>query len=572
MPYCNRRKVVRDLQHHSVEAFTNMPITPYTGPFGRPELLHLLRRSLFGVSPTDLAHFQGQTLDQVIDELLTFTNDTAPPVKAYADVNSDPNGLDAIVPFGETWVNTPRNPSDDSDVISARLESWAGWWMGLMVEQQRNLREKLTLFWHNHLPTQVGVVFHSEASYTLNQVLRTQCGGNFRSLIHDVSLEPAMLYYLNGYLNVADSPDENYGRELLELFMLGQGSGYTEADVQAAARVLTGWTVLEENGGNPALPQAIFFPFNHTQTDKQFSAFFNNTVITGEAGSDAGENELNALLDMVLATPTCSRFICREIYRFFLHGEVAADAEAEVIEPLSQLFRDNQGAPDQILIVMRALLTSEYFFNDQIRGCMIKNPTDLVVGDLRIFGTPFPESSLYEALHYIRREIYYVVSYAGQNLADPPNVAGWPAYYLYPSYDNLWLDTATFPARNNAMLGIVYGSFTSPSNTVLPNNADLEYRVDLVAFTQLLQNPSDPELLMDQLAELFYVNPISEAVKDQLKQNYLLLGQSNDDYWSQAYTTYVADPNTTDMAAQLVPDILHWLIDDMKQAAESHLY
>ena len=549
-----------------------MPITPYTGPFGRPELLHLLRRTLFGAAPADLAHFNGQTLDQVVDALLTFTNDTQPPVKAYADENGDPGGLDSQVAFGSTWVDVPRDPPDDPEVVQARLQTWAGWWVGLLVDQQRNLREKLTLFWHNHMPTQVGVVFHSEASYRMNQLLRTQCMGNFRQLIHDVTLEPAMLYYLNGYLNVAEAPDENYGRELLELFTLGQGSGYTEEDVQAAARVLTGWTVLEQSGGVPILPQAIFFPFNHTQTDKVFSGFFGNTVITGESGPDAGENELNAMLDMILANTECSRFICRELYRFFVHGEIAADTEAEVIEPLAELFRQNVDAPDQMRIVMRALLTSEHFFNDQVRGCMVKTPVDLVVGELRLFGMPFPAPDLFEARYLVHLDLYWLIAYAGQSLADPPNVAGWPAYYLYPSYDDLWLDTATYPARNNSFMGITYSGFNTPANTVLPESADLAFTIDHVAFTQQLQNPADPELLIDQLAEFMFVNPVSESVKDQLKQNYLLLGQLNDEYWSTAYATYVADPNTTDMAAQLVPDILRWLIADMQRAAEHHLF
>ena len=549
-----------------------MPLAPYTGPFGKPELLHLLRRSLFGVTPGDLAHFDGMTLDQVVDALLTFTNDAAPPVKAYSDETGDPDGIDPTVAFGATWVDTPHDPAEEPDIISARLASWAAWWVSLMVQQDRTLREKLTLFWHNHMPTQIGVVFQSEAVYRMNQLLRTQCGGNFRQLIHDVTLEPAMLIYLNGYLNVAGSPDENYARELMELFTLGQGSGYTEADVQTAARVLTGWSVLQESGGDPILPEPIFLFFNHDQEDKQFSSFFNNTVITGQSGPGAGEAELNALLDMILAKEEASLFLCREIYRFFVHGEITAVVEADVIVPLAQIFRDNAAAPDQIRIVMRALLTSDHFFSDAIRGCMIKSPADLVIGELRLFGMPFPDLSLFEARNLVMIDLYWLVGYAGQNLADPPNVAGWPAYYLYPAYDDLWLDTASFPARNNSLLGALYGGFDTPSVTVLPESADLSFKFDLVAFTQQLVSPSDPEQLIDQLVDLMYVNPISEAVKDQLKQNYLLLGQSNDDYWSFAYTTYVADPNTTDMAAQLVPDILKWLIGDMQQAAEHHLF
>ncbi len=549
-----------------------MPLTPYAGPFGRPELLHLLRRTLFGVSPADLAHYNGMSLQAVVDELLTFSNNTQPPVKAYADENGDPDGLDPDVPFGGTWVDTPRDPLDNTDVVQARLESWAAWWMGQLIGQERNVREKLTLFWHNHMPTQVGVVFHSEASYRMNQLLRTQCAGNFRQLIHDVTLEPAMLFYLNGYLNVAQAPDENYGRELLELFTLGQGTGYTEEDVQATARVLTGWTILENNGGVPILPEPIFIPFNHTQSDKQFSAFFNNAVIQGQSGPNAGEIELNALLDMIMANEQCAMLICRELYRFFVHGEIEPTTETEVIEPLAELFRDNASAPDQMRIVLNALFTSDHFFSQAVRGCMIKPPVDLVVGDVRTFGFPFPDPSLFEARHLTFFEIYWLTAYAGQNLAEPPNVAGWPAYYLFPSYDQLWLDTASFPARNNALLSIIYNTFTTPSDTVLLTNADLEFTLDIVAFVQQLQDPADPNMLIDQLVELLYVNPISADVKQQLKQNYLLFGQVSDIYWTDAYELYIADPNTTNMTAQLVPAILKWLIGDMQRAAERHLF
>jgi len=549
-----------------------MPLTPYNGPFGRTELLHLLRRSLFGVKPSDLDHFNGQPLDQVIDALLNFTNDTTPPLKAYADDTGDPNGLDPAVPFGSTWVNTPRDPQDDPDITQARLESWAAWWMGQLIGQQRNLREKLTLFWHNHTPTQVGVVFHSEASYLLNQRLRTDCGGNFKQLIRDVTLEPAMLYYLNGYLNVSVAPDENYGRELLELFTLGQGSGYTESDVQATARVLTGWTILNDINGVPVIPQAIFIPGDHTTANKQFSGFFNNTVIQGQSGPDAGETELNALLDMILANPACSTFMCRELYRFFVHGDIAPGTETTVIEPLATLFRDNADSPDQLKIVMRALLTSDHFFSANIRGCMFKSPVDLVVGDYRMFGFPFPDMSLFEARDIAMVEAYWLTAYAGQNIADPPNVAGWPAYYLFPSYDDLWLDTATFPARNNSLLAVVYGTIETPADTVLPNNANLIFELDIVAFAQQLQDPSNPNALIDELVELFYVNPISASVKQQLKQNYLLFGQVSDIYWTEAYELFIADPNTANMTAQLVPAILKWLIGDMQKAAERHLF
>src|SRR6187549_1364280 len=148
-----------------------------------------------------------------------------------------------------------------------------------MVGQERNLREKMTLYWSNHLVTQVFAVFTPDAMYRYNQYLRDNCLGNFRQMLYDVTVHPAMLLYLNGFLNVNDAPDENYARELMELFTLGQGSGYTEGDVQQAAKVLTGWTVKYSINGNPVLATTVFTPSDHDTTDKQFSAFFDNTVI-----------------------------------------------------------------------------------------------------------------------------------------------------------------------------------------------------------------------------------------------------------------------------------------------------
>ncbi|MBK9538827.1 MAG: DUF1800 domain-containing protein [Flavobacteriales bacterium] len=553
-----------------------MAIQPYTGPFGRAEQIHLLRRALFGVTPGDLAHFNGMGLTQMVDELLTFSTAVPPPLKNYTapDGNNqpDPSLIDPNVPFGSTWVNTASDPQAPIDPRGARIQSLFAWWVGLMTGQERNLREKLTLFWYNHMPTQALAVFQPEGLYSMNVLLRNQCKGNFRQLIHDVTLEPAMLVYLNGYLNIATAPDENYARELMELFTLGQGSGYAESDVQAAARVLTGFTVQYVDQGQPIVPQTIFLPFLHAITDKQFSGFFNNTVIQGQTGVNGGANELNELLDMLFAKDELSLFICRELYRWFVHGEISAAAETDVIEPLAELFRNNAGAPDQMETVVRALLTSDHFYSADLRGCMIKSPADLVIGDLRLLGMPYPTPAQFEAQYSVWKDLYWLIGYCGQELANPPNVAGWPAYYQFPQYDNIWVDTATFPARNYALQGVLYSGLSTPANLYQPQSQNLEFKIDLVAFTQLLSNPSDPNSLVADVAELLYGTPLSQAVRDQLKTNFLLLGQSQDYYWTFAYSTYVADPNTTDMTAQLVPQILLWMFLDMVSAAEHHIH
>jgi hypothetical protein len=553
-----------------------MPVTPYTGPFGRAELKHLLKRTLFGATNADLAFFAGWNLDGVSDYLLNFWNNATPPLKTYWRLNGntpDPSLVDSAVPFGTTWVDTVNNPIAPDEATAERVFNFASWRAGLILEQERNLREKLTLFWYNHMPVELGAVFSGDMLYNYDQILRNHCMGNFRQMLLEVSKSPAMLIYLNGTLNTSVAPDENYARELMELFTLGEGSGYTEADVQAAARVLTGWQVRQFVSGVPIIPDVVFNTNLHSPGDKAFSAFFNNTVIQGQTGATAGEIELNALLDMILAKEDVSRFICRELYRFFVHGEIDGAAETDLIEPLAELFRANMGAPDQIRIVVKAMITSEHFFQNDLRNCMVMPPVDLVVGAIRKLKIPLPTApEQLEARYWIYRQVYFLISYCGQDLYDPPNVAGWLAYHQFPQYDDIWLDTATYPARNNTLQGIIFNGFATDNNFYQSTSRNLSFKVDLLAVVAEYSDPSDPNVIIAGTDDLLFAIPVSQGIRDTLKTNLLLLGQMNDIYWTDAYELYVADPGTTDMTAQLVPQILLWLFMDMSKAGETQLH
>ncbi len=243
-----------------------------------------------------------------------------------------------------------------------------------------------------------------------------------------------------------------------------------------------------------------------------------------------------------------------------------------MIQPLAELYRNSAGSPDQMRVVMQALLTSDHFFSADLRGCMIKSPVDLVVGTIRMFGLPMPDATRFEAQYHAWLEIYFLTAYCGQELGNPPNVAGWPAYYQHPQYDDIWVDTATFPARNFSLQGIVYVGITTPADLYQPQSQNLELKVDLVAFCEQLSNPADPDQLLADMAELYYGTAVSQAVRDQLKTNILLFGQTQNYYWTFAYSTYVADPNTQDFTAQLVPGVLLWLTVDMLGAAEFHIH
>jgi hypothetical protein len=552
-----------------------MPLQPYTGTFGTVELRHLLRRTLFGATTADLAHFAGMSLTQVVDELLTFNNNTSPPIKAYTypdgNNNPDPTLIDPDVLFGSTWVDVVRQPGLDPNPGGQRVKSFQNWWTGLMIAQQRKVREKMVLFWHTNLATQASTVQLPEPLYWMNQLMRDQCLGNFRSMMYDVTLDASMLIYLNGDQNTAAAPDENYGRELMELFTLGEGSGYTEDDVHTAGRVLTGWKVKQIDQGVTILPTVSFKESDHDTTDKQFSAFFNNAVIQGQTGPDGGTLEINALLDMIFSKDEVSLRMARKLYRFFVHGSIDATVETDVIEPLAQIFRDNAAAPDQMRTVLQALLTSDHFFSADVRACMVTSPADFVIGTLRELEMPMPDDTQFEAQYRIWSDVFNAMAGAGQALGEPPNVAGWVAYYQDPLYDGFWMDSASYASRLLTYQAYTSEGLSTPNNLYQPQSQGLQFKVDFVALVQQFTTPDDPNLLVAQAADLLFAVDVSQQVKDQLKTNYLLFGQQADYYWGDAYQTYVANPDTMDVSAQLVPSLLMGLFLDMQGAAEHQL-
>jgi uncharacterized protein (DUF1800 family) len=489
----------------------------YTGTFGKAELVHLLKRTLFGVRAVDIQSQSGKSLSAVVDTLLTAASIPAPPVNNY----NDSSYTDAGVPAGQTWINAPYT---DGTADSRRAASLKAWWVGRMLAQQQTIEEKMVLFWHNHFSTQVSVIGDARYEYKHNALLRQYALGNFKQLVKQITLDPAMLRYLNGYQNVKTSPNENYGRELQELFTVGKGpnSKYTEDDVKAAAKVLTGFNV---NGTTIA---STFDAAKHDVTNKQFSAFYSNKLITGKTGT-AGATEVDDLMDMIFGTQECALFICRKLYRFFVYYDIDAATEANVIAPLATIFRNNNY---EIKPVLKALLTSDHFFDPLNKGCIIKSPIDLYVGVCRDLGITFPAESDYVNAYYMWDYIRAQAATISQNIGDPPNVAGWPAYYLEPQYHELWINTDTLPKRNQFTDNMIAKGYTRNGKTIV---------IDPIAFTDTLPNPTDPNALVaDALAQLYVVN-VSQQLKDFLK-SILLSAQLADHYWSDAWYAYKSLP------------------------------
>ncbi len=545
-------------------------VKPYSGTFGKNELIHLLRRTLFGVSPSDLKFFEGKSLNEVVDYLLDISpSPPAPPIRAYQ--GRALTTFDSSVPFGETWVNTKPLDTEQSP-NGARRGSYKQWWIQLMANQNRNLREKMVLFWHNHLVTDTNdTVDIPTLAYRYNVLLRSNCIGNFRKLMYDITIDGAMLRYLNGEKNTASAPDENYGRELQELFCVGKGkdSKYTEEDVKAAARVLTGWSISYNDNWN-----VLFRPGRHDAKEKQFSEFYGNKIIKGDATTNGGANELNELLNMIFANSETANFMARKFFTFFVYYDINNDVESNLILPLADLFRSSNY---EVKPLLKALFTSEWFFKPEYRGAMIKSPVDYTIGMARQMEIPWPSDPLaFEARYYFAGQLYNSINAQGQEIGDPPNVAGWPAYYQTPSFYEIWVDTATYPPRltlNDVLVVKNYNTGNANStNWVNAESKSKIFKIDPVSFVAKLTDPTNPNQLIDDLVFYFYGVAISKAIKDSLKLTFLLRGQSSDYYWTDAYNNYINNPNNPNADGKQVPKQLQDLIGYLFSAAEYHLH
>lgn len=494
-------------------------LTPYAGPWNFEHAAHLLRRVTFGVKKAQVDQLLSLGSAQAaVDFVLDVPSaQPDPPVNNY----NNPDYTDPSVPPGETWVNAYPDFSDGNDVY--RVESWRGWWLNLMIDGEANIREKMTLFWHNHFATQTSIVPFGRLVYNYNRRLREGCLGNFKALTRTVTLDQMMLVYLNGYLNDKSAPDENYARELQELFTIGKDSPvqYTEDDVLAAARVLTGWRI------NP-LSLDVYLDINaHDTNNKQFSGFYNNTIISGSINGDA---ELDDLLDMIFDKDEVALFICRKIYRFFVYYVIDQTVEDTIIVPLAQLLRDNNY---DVKPVMETLLKSEHFFDAYNKGCYIKNPLDLVVGVLRNFNQPLDTVELYDSF-VLPLNINYYTNTLQMLPGDPPSVAGWDAYRQAPVYYRYWITADTIRNRN------IYSDVLTLLGVELESG--YRFEVDNIAFAAQFDHPEDPVQLVNDIVRLLLPVDLSPTKKFLLK-SILLSGQVNDSYWTGAWLDYVNNPN-----------------------------
>ena len=506
------------LLDNEIDQPVSLSVAPYTGTWTKDEAAHLLRRTLFGPTFQQIQNTVALGMNDSVNQLLT-TVTTDPPLTTSPD--------EAIATFGSTWVNSPY-PSNPAATEDARRTSLAGWIMERLNKAEYSIQEKMCLFWQNHFAAEF--TFDSRATFNYHEVIRTHCLGNFKQLVKDITIDPCMLLFLSGASNNQFSPNENFARELLELYTIGKGpqigpgdyTNFKELDILEGSKVLTGWTVEGLLSETENTTSAVFNPILHDTSTKTLSDHFNNVSI-----NDNGANEYEDLIDIILQEDEVANFICKKLYRWFVNYDLTSIVENTVISELADTFRTNNY---EILPVLEQILKSEHFYDVSLRGSIIKNPVEhfcsIYNSTLSSPGFAFNEN------YDIYASAYQALSLTGMNYAQPPSVGGWTAYYQSPAYSRLWANSSYIKLRFD------FSDFFTFVGIDVNGNI---WKVNHIDFLDGLSNPFDAPAVIDDMVTVFCPKGLDNSKKLILKS--ILTNGLPDFEWTIQYNEYLADPN-----------------------------
>ena len=515
------------IQNQPIEEPVSLSMSPYTGPWTKDQAAHLLRRTVFGATNQQILNAVTNGMQATVNTLLQIPS-VSPPL-TY-------DSADGISAFGTTWVNSvyPANATAAQTTETTRLLSLAAWSMQRLNSQQLSIAEKMTLFWINHFGATA--TLDSRATYNYHMLLRNNALGNFKQLVKDVTIDPCMLLFLNGATNNVYSPNENYARELLELFTIGKGpqigpgdySNYTEDDVAAGAKILTGYIVDGLRSDTMTSPVSTFLSLLHDNSTKQLSYHFGNATV-----SSAGANEYSNYIDIIFQQPQVAVFICTKLYRYFVNYDITPSVQTTVIQEMANTLIANNYS---ILPVMQELLTSQHFYDTALRGSIIRGPIELLFGMFNATSSAPNYNLATNANMYL--STYWFGEAMGQAFLAPPSVAGWSAYYQAPAFSQLWVNSTHIKSRFD--LAYYFTIFTG----ITFNSQN--FKINALDFINGLSLPSDPVIVIDDICEIFCPKPINALQKTILKS--ILTGGQPDFEWTLDYNAYIADPTNINVS------------------------
>jgi uncharacterized protein (DUF1800 family) len=433
--------------------WTPTPADPWSARWAA----HLYRRAAFGPTRDELRDAVAAGMEATVEKLFAAPAEPRTRVPAVA---------------GPPPINRTTGMADATGQAVVLRAAW----LGRLIDGTEPLREKLALFWHNHFATGIQKVNDGVLVERQGELLFRYALGSFRQMLREVSRDPAMLVWLDSNQNVKARPNENFAREVMELFTLGVGN-YTEKDVQEAARAFTGW---HQSGGR--------FTFVQSEHDA------GPKTVLGRTGNWDGDDVLGILLDQ----PACARFVVRKLYRFLVN-ESASPPDA-FLAPLADAFR--KGDYD-IAVPVRTILRSRHFYSAHAYRRNVKWPVEYTVGVVRIVGVGATGRITVNPYSLLG-----VLELMGQQLYAPPNVKGWEG-------GRSWLNTATVLARHNFAHALVNGMGDLNEYARRFNLREFFPAVDPLALLRRL-GITEPGRVVDFYADLLLPGDCRPEVKARL--------------------------------------------------------
>jgi uncharacterized protein (DUF1800 family) len=432
---------------------------------------HLMVRAGFGADPSEIRKIRSLGPEKAVESLISAPVESYPP-PTWATPD-DQDELRAQVKDADTPDEKQMACKLLREKFVSEMKDLTHWWVTRMVNTRSPLIEKMTLFWHGHFATSAQKVRPAYKMWLQNETFRQNALGNFRTLAKAVSRDPAMMVWLDLVQSKKESPNENFGREVMELFTLGEGH-YTESDVKEAARAFTGYRINQPDQS---------FRFADRQFDPGVKTFM------GKTGPWDGDQ----ILDIIISQPESAHFITAKIWRFFAYDE----PDPKLIDALASEFRNTR---DELRPFMKSLFLSEEFYSPQARSSQIKSPVQFLAQALRTLPVQLPDSNVVE----------FAFRQMGQIPFFPPNVKGWDG-------GKSWINTATLTFRYKLAHQLVEG--INPQEIGLPKPPVMEMSATRPTITPPLavdkivseEDRAQPDLLIQKVfIRIFQCNPHNE--------------------------------------------------------------
>ncbi len=427
----------------------SIALQPYREALGERAAAHLLRRAGFGGTPDEIRRYAAMRAGDAVGSLVAVpsSNSIAPPPQADVDG-----------PLGKGEIREA--------LFALQL-----WWLNRMLTTRAPLQEKMALYFHGHFTSRATPRF-PRITYNQNALFRANATGNLRELTRAVSKDAAMLIYLDGANNVASHPNENYARELMELFTLGVDN-YTEQDVRESARAWTGWRVVRRTD------TVRFYPRLHDD---------GRVAFLGRTGYFTGDE----IVDIIFDQQQCARFFAASLLNWFVYN----DPEPELVDALAAVIRRQNY---ELTPVLGTILGSNVFYSERAYRALIKSPVEFVVGTYKTLGLPAVDETALPALQQM-----------GQRLFFPPSVAGWPG-------GENWLTSGTMIARQNFLTRLL-GSRTLDASSWLRGLPIASTSAARLIAQSVLQNDASPASLVE--LEAYLSGTGSAALASLSAENY----------------------------------------------------